>query len=67
MIISLRKHFAPICIVLSGILAILSSTFAKPSLSGFSLPAPFANFPSLTTITQEFVERKHAEQMKSYR
>lgn len=66
MIISLKRHFAYICVVLCSFLAILSSTVAKPSL-GFTLPAPFANLPSISTLTQEFVERKHAEQMKSYR
>lgn len=67
MIISLKKHFAYICIVLCGLLAILSSTLAKPSMNGFSFPTPFANFPSLSTLTQDFVERRNAEQMKSYR
>lgn len=66
MIISLKRHFATISIVLCGLLAIMSSALAKPSI-GFSLPTPFANLPSFATITQEFVERKHAEQMKTYR
>lgn len=67
MIISLKRHFAYICVVLCSLLALLSSTLAKPSLSAFSLPTPFSNFPSLSALTQDFVERKHAEQMKSYR
>lgn len=67
MIISLKRHFAYICVVLCSLLALLSSTLAKPSLSAFSIPTPFSNFPSLSALTQDFVERKHAEQMKSYR
>jgi len=66
MIISLKRHFAYICVVLCSLLALFSSTVAKPSLSAFTIPTPFSNFPSLSALTQEFVERKHAEQMKSY-
>lgn len=63
MIISLKRHFAYICIVLCGLLAIMSSTVAKPSLS-FSFAE---TFPSFAAITHDYVERKNAGQMKSYR
>lgn len=63
MIISLKRHFAYIGIVLCGLLAIMSSTVAKPSLS-FSFAE---TFPSFAAITHDYVERKNAGQMKSYR
>lgn len=57
MIINLNKRFAYYSLfVLGGLSAILTSTVAKPSI----------NF-SLKPLTQDYVERKNAQQMKTYR
>lgn len=57
----LKRQFAYHSIFLCGLFAILASTVAKPS---FSL-AP--SLPSFASITQDYVGRKHAAQMKNYR
>lgn len=59
---NVKRQFARHSIFVCGLFAILTSTFAKPS---FSL-AP-SSLPSFASITQEYVGRRHAAQMKNYR
>lgn len=59
---NVKRHFAHHSIFVFGLFAILTSTVAKPS---FSLSPP--SLPSFAALTQEYVGRKHAAQMKNYR
>lgn len=58
--ICIKRRYQLICLILSAILALLTTAGAKPSFS-FS-----QNFPTFQSLTQQFVEKRSVNQMKSY-
>lgn len=54
--------------IINGILPIITTTvLAKPTLTFTLSPATLTAIPSFSAYTQQYVERKHADQMKTYR
>lgn len=63
---TMKKKFQIVCVLIGAVLTILNNARAKPTIA-FTLPPSLTSLPSLSSYTNQFVGRKLADPMKTYR